>query len=294
MARLNLGEEPAPCTCRPGHLPRAPAAAGGRPQGGAPPGSGPARGRLGAGSGRARGRRARRPGPTGRRAMAPVGGPGAKKGILERLDSGEVVVGDGSFLITLEKRGYVKAGLWTPEAIVDHPDAVRQLHMEFLRAGSNVMQTFTFSASEDNMGSKWEDVNAAACDLAREVAGKGDALVAGGISQTSMYKHHKDEARVKKLFQLQLEVFIRKNVDFLIAEEPLCGPSLPFLQNLSQGGRTQGDFSWPFLSYLLKVSFSIVALKGVPGKTPANDLGLPNRVSCPPSTKKLSSYSSLL
>lgn len=45
------------------------------------------------------------------------------QGILERLDSGEVVVGDGSFLITLEKRGYVKAGLWTPEAIVDHPDA---------------------------------------------------------------------------------------------------------------------------------------------------------------------------
>ncbi|XP_030882416.1 betaine--homocysteine S-methyltransferase 1 isoform X2 [Leptonychotes weddellii] len=87
--------------------------------------------------------------------MAQVGGPGAKKGILERLDSGEVVVGDGSFLITLEKRGYVKAGLWTPEAVVDHPDAVRQLHIEFLRAGSNVMQTFTFAASEDNMESKY-------------------------------------------------------------------------------------------------------------------------------------------
>lgn len=64
-------------------------------------------------------------------------------------------------------------------------------------------------------------MNAAACDLAREVAGKGDALVAGGISQTSVYRHHKDEARVKKLFQLQLEVFIRKNVDFLIAEVSL-------------------------------------------------------------------------
>lgn len=45
------------------------------------------------------------------------------QGILERLESGEVVVGDGSFLITLEKRGYVKAGLWTPEAVVEHPDA---------------------------------------------------------------------------------------------------------------------------------------------------------------------------
>uniref|UniRef100_A0A2I3HAC5 Betaine--homocysteine S-methyltransferase 2 n=1 Tax=Nomascus leucogenys TaxID=61853 RepID=A0A2I3HAC5_NOMLE len=140
------------------------------------------------------------------------------QGILERLESGEVVIGDGSFLITLEKRGYVKAGLWTPEAVIEHPDAVRQLHMEFLRAGSNVMQTFTFSASEDNMESKWEDVNAAACDLAREVAGKGDALVAGGICQTSIYKYHKDEARIKKLFRQQLEVFAWKNVDFLIAE----------------------------------------------------------------------------
>uniref|UniRef100_A0A2K6LAS4 Betaine--homocysteine S-methyltransferase 2 n=1 Tax=Rhinopithecus bieti TaxID=61621 RepID=A0A2K6LAS4_RHIBE len=87
--------------------------------------------------------------------MAPAGRPGAKKGILERLESGEVVIGDGSFLISLEKRGYVKAGLWTPEAVIEHPDAVRQLHMEFLRAGSNVMQTFTFSASEDNMESKY-------------------------------------------------------------------------------------------------------------------------------------------
>nr|XP_058918329.1 S-methylmethionine--homocysteine S-methyltransferase BHMT2 [Kogia breviceps] len=143
-------------------------------------------------------------------------------GILERLDSGEVVGGDGSILITLEKRGYMKAGLWTSEAIVEHSNAVRQLHMEFLRAGSNVMQTFTFSASEDKMESQGNDngaaVNTAACDLAREVANKGDALVAGGICQTTLYKHHQDEARIKKLFRLQLEVFVRKNVDFLIAE----------------------------------------------------------------------------
>ncbi|KAM5264369.1 S-methylmethionine--homocysteine S-methyltransferase BHMT2 [Ctenodactylus gundi] len=139
-------------------------------------------------------------------------------GILDRLNRGEVVIGDGGFLLALEKRGYVKVGLWTPEAVVDHPSAVRQLHTEFLRAGSDVMQTFTFSASEDSMGSKWEDVNAAACDLAREVASEGDALVAGGICQSSIYKHQKDETRIKKLFRQQLEVFVRKNVDFVIAE----------------------------------------------------------------------------
>lgn len=42
---------------------------------------------------------------------------------MERLDAGEVVIGDGGFVFALEKRGYVKAGPWTPEAAVEHPEA---------------------------------------------------------------------------------------------------------------------------------------------------------------------------
>lgn len=45
------------------------------------------------------------------------------QGILERLNAGEVVIGDGGFVFALEKRGYVKAGPWTPEASVTHPEA---------------------------------------------------------------------------------------------------------------------------------------------------------------------------
>lgn len=45
------------------------------------------------------------------------------QGILERLDAGEVVVGDGGYVLQLERRGYVKAGNWTPEAAVEHPEA---------------------------------------------------------------------------------------------------------------------------------------------------------------------------
>ena len=33
------------------------------------------------------------------------------------------VIGDGGFVFALEKRGYVKAGPWTPEAAIEHPDA---------------------------------------------------------------------------------------------------------------------------------------------------------------------------
>lgn len=43
--------------------------------------------------------------------------------ILERLDAGEIVIGDGGFVFALEKRGYVQAGPWTPEAAAEHPEA---------------------------------------------------------------------------------------------------------------------------------------------------------------------------
>ena len=41
---------------------------------------------------------------------------------MERLAEGPVI-GDGGFVFALEKRGYVKAGPWTPEACVETPDA---------------------------------------------------------------------------------------------------------------------------------------------------------------------------
>ncbi|XP_062269421.1 betaine--homocysteine S-methyltransferase 1 isoform X1 [Platichthys flesus] len=148
-----------------------------------------------------------------------------EKGILERLDAGEVVIGDGGFVFALEKRGYVKAGPWTPEAAAENPEAVRQLHREFLRAGSTVMQTFTFYASDDKLVNRGhtqrftgQQINEAACDLAREVANEGDALVAGGISQTPAYLSCKNEIEVKAIFKKQSDVFVQKNVDFLIAE----------------------------------------------------------------------------
>lgn len=42
---------------------------------------------------------------------------------MERLDAGEIIVGDGGNTHALEKRGYVKAGPWTPECTVEHPEA---------------------------------------------------------------------------------------------------------------------------------------------------------------------------
>ena len=77
-----------------------------------------------------------------------------KAKFLERLRNGEVVLGDGSYTMTLEKRGYVLTNAWTPEAAVEHPDAVRNLAMEYARAGGDVTQTYTFF-SDDKRLKEW-------------------------------------------------------------------------------------------------------------------------------------------
>ncbi|KAK7071312.1 hypothetical protein SK128_028296 [Halocaridina rubra] len=149
-----------------------------------------------------------------------------KKGLLERLREG-VVIGDGGFVIALEKRGYVTGGPWTPEAVIENPDAVRQLHREFLRAGSDVMQTFTFYSTDDKLklggnevGNEFtcSEINDAACRLAHEVANEGDALVAGGVTQCPSYTQGKGKEVIQDQIRDQITVFVSKKVDFIICE----------------------------------------------------------------------------
>ena len=113
------------------------------------------------------------------------------KGILERLAEGPVL-GDGGYLLELEKRGYVQAGPFTPEVVIDHPEALAALHREFLRAGAEVLQTMTFYASDDKLATvgldgKVDEINRAAVTIARGLAAEADALVAGNLSLTWAY-----------------------------------------------------------------------------------------------------------
>src|SRR6188508_3286278 len=122
------------------------------------------------------------------------------KSITELLRSG-VVIGDGGYLIELERRGYVDSGSgrekvgtgrgsgqFTPEVAIENPDALRELHREFLNAGSHVLQALTFFGTREKLnragyGADTERINSVAVKLAKEVAG-GSALVAGSVSRT--------------------------------------------------------------------------------------------------------------
>ena len=146
-----------------------------------------------------------------------------KKGILERLKEGPVL-GDGGYLLELEKRGWVRAGPFTPEVALTHPEALRELHVEFREAGAEVLQALTFYASRDKMATvglehRLEDLNRAAVRIAKDVA-EDKCLVAGNLCLTWMYEPDSPAAadRVRRTFDEQLAVQVDEGIDFIIGE----------------------------------------------------------------------------
>ena len=165
-----------------------------------------------------------------------------KKGILERLAEGPVL-GDGGYLLELEKRGWVRAGPFTPEVALMHPEALRELHIEFREAGADVLQALTFYASRDKLATvgledRLEELNRAAVRIAKEVAGE-QCLVAGNLSLTWKYEPNSSSAHdsVRKQFDEQLAVQVDAGVDFIIGETfSWVGEALLALERVKKTG----------------------------------------------------------
>lgn len=147
------------------------------------------------------------------------------RGLLTRLQEGVVIGGEG-YVFELERRGYIKAGPYVPEVILDFPEAVRELHREFLRAGCEVMVALTYYAHREKLRdvgreNDLEAMNRQAVRLANEVAREGDALVAGNICNTWSYDPREPEASgkiVRAQYEEQLGWAVEEGIDFVIAE----------------------------------------------------------------------------
>ena len=143
----------------------------------------------------------------------------------QRLADG-VVVGAEGYVFELERRGYIKAGPYVPEVILDEPDALRQLHREFLRAGSDVMVALTYYAHREKLKAvgrdgELEQMNRQAVRIANEIAAEGGALVAGNICNTWSYDPEDPDASgavVRAQYEEQLGWAVEEGVDFVITE----------------------------------------------------------------------------
>ncbi len=147
------------------------------------------------------------------------------RSFAQRLADG-VIVGAEGYVFELERRGYVKAGPYVPEVILDAPDALRQLHREFLRAGSDVMVALTYYAHREKLrdvgrDGELEQLNRQAVRIANEVAAEGGALVAGNICNTWCYDPADPRTSgdvVRAQYREQLGWAKEEGVDFVISE----------------------------------------------------------------------------
>ena len=94
--------------------------------------------------------------------------------LLERLEQGPVICAEG-YLFEFERRGYLQAGAFVPEVVLEHPELVAQLHREFVHAGSDVVEAFTYYAHREKLRligkeDALEEINRQALQIAAEVA----------------------------------------------------------------------------------------------------------------------------
>jgi betaine-homocysteine S-methyltransferase len=144
-------------------------------------------------------------------------------GLLERLERGPVICAEG-YLFELERRGYVQAGAFVPEVVLDHPEVVTQLHRDFVHAGSDVVEAFTYYAHREKMrivGKEHllEALNRQALEIAKEVAAESGALFAGDLCNTNLYADDEESiGTVRAMFEEQVGWAADAGVDFVIAE----------------------------------------------------------------------------
>jgi betaine-homocysteine S-methyltransferase len=163
-------------------------------------------------------------------------------GLLERLRRGPVVCAEG-YLFELERRGYVQAGPFVPEVVLEHPEVVAQLHRDFVRAGSDVVEAFTYYAHREKMrivGKEHllEELNRQALAIAKEVAAETGALFAGDICNTNVFAEDDESQRmVRAMFEEQVGWAADAGVDYVIAETfSHAGEALIALDVIKQAG----------------------------------------------------------
>ena len=151
--------------------------------------------------------------------------------LQRRLDRGEVVILDGGTATELDRRGVPMDSMaWSGTALKTHPEVVRQVHQDYIRAGADVIITNTFATCRHTLesaglGDLVGELNTRAVALAREAieAAMVDrpVHVAGSIStfklgDTRDLTISADEAKAN--YREQAELLAEAGVDLLTME----------------------------------------------------------------------------
>jgi betaine-homocysteine S-methyltransferase len=163
--------------------------------------------------------------------------------LTDRLAGGPVVCAEG-YLFELERRGYLQAGAFVPEVVLEHPERVIALHEEFVHAGSDVVEAFTYYAHREKLrligkDDLLEPINRQALTLASRVAADTGTLLAGNVCNTNVYDPADPASaeRVRAMFTEQVGWAAEAGVDYVIGETfGFLGEALIALEVVREAG----------------------------------------------------------
>src|SRR5262245_31820407 len=146
--------------------------------------------------------------------------------IQARLDQGKVIILDGATGTELQRRGVPMHGFaWSAAALETHPETVRALHEDYIRAGADVIITNSFSTARHvlepaGLGDRVQALNQRAVGLAqaaRENAAHGRPVaIAGSIS--SFRADVTSAEQLEANYREQAELLAEAGVDLIALE----------------------------------------------------------------------------
>ena len=149
------------------------------------------------------------------------------KNLIDRLNDGPIICAEG-YLFAMERRGYLQAGSFVPEVVLEHPEVVTQLHREFIRAGSDVVQAFTYYGHREKLriiGKEdlLESLQKNALQIAKDAKAEFpdlNLMVCGDVANTNIYDPNDKNSlkECQKMFEEQVRWAKEAGVDFVIAE----------------------------------------------------------------------------
>src|SRR6266536_1585742 len=143
-----------------------------------------------------------------------------------RLDQGKIIILDGATGTELQRRGVPMHGFaWSAAALDTHPETVRVVHEDYIRAGADVIITNSFSTARHvlepaGLGDRVRALNQRAVALAqaaRENAANGRPVaIAGSIS--SFRADVTPAAQVEANYREQAQLLAEAGVNLIALE----------------------------------------------------------------------------
>lgn len=144
--------------------------------------------------------------------------------LLEKLESSDILLGDGAMGTELQKRGLPSGGC-PEEYNVSHPEIVRGIYLDYYHAGSDIIETNSFGGNRSRLKmhdfeSRVNELNRKAAELAREVCPEGK-FVGGSMGPTGAVIEPLGELSEQEAFDMfaeQAEALAEGGVDVIYVE----------------------------------------------------------------------------